>query len=164
MHCPNCGSRNKKHQNYCRYCGLHLPGIEKLFLSQLVFGEDTERLKRLRSVRKLIDYTLIFIGVLFFWGIFRLLTGGFDGGKDLVKLSVVAFFLLIAVDKVLGYFQRRELKTNRRDVIVNEETEQLATRETAKLIEEKPFSPVSNLTKASTELLFVEAKTKRLNE
>ncbi len=53
MHCPNCGAQNKKHQNYCRRCGLHLPDIEKLFLSQLVFSEETKQLKRLRSARKL---------------------------------------------------------------------------------------------------------------
>ena len=162
MHCPNCGSRNKKHQNYCRRCGLHLPDIERLFLSQLVFGEETKRLKRLRDIRKLIDYTAILMIVPFAYGIFRLATGAFDGGKDLVRLSVVLFFLLIGVSKVLGYFQLRELKTNRRDFIANEETEQFETRETAKLIEEKPFSPVANITEASTELLFIDAKTKRL--
>ncbi len=72
------------------------------------------------------------------------------------------FFLLVGLNKVLGYFQLRELKTNRRDIIANAESEKFEARETAKLIEEKPFSPVANVTEASTELLFVDAKTKRL--
>ena len=161
MHCPNCGSRNKKHQNYCRRCGLHLPDIEKLFLSQLVFGEETKRLKRLRDIRKLVYYTAILMLVPLAYGVFRLAIGAFDDGKDLVRLSVVLFFLLIGVDKVLGYFQLQELKTNRRDVIPNLETEQFEARETAKLIEEKPFSPVINVTEASTELLFVNKQSGR---
>ncbi|HEX8567308.1 MAG TPA: zinc ribbon domain-containing protein [Pyrinomonadaceae bacterium] len=161
MHCPNCGSRNKKHQNYCRYCGLHLPDIEKLFLSQLVFGEDTKQLKKLRSAGKLIDYVQILLIVLFALGVFRLATTDFDGGKDLVKLSLVSFMLLMAADGTLKYFQRQSLKTNRRDVITSAEEEKLEARETAKLIEEKPFSPVPSVTEVSTELLFVEANSKR---
>ena len=160
MHCPNCGSRNKKHQNYCRYCGLHLPDIEKLFLSQLVFGEDTRQLKRLRSAGKLIDYVQILLVVLFALGIFKLATTDFDGGKDLVKLSLVSFMLLLAADGILKYFQRQSLKTNRRDVITSTEEGRFEARETARLIEEKPFSPVPNVTEVSTELLFVENKPK----
>lgn len=160
MHCPNCGSRNKKHQNYCRYCGLHLPDIEKLFLSQLVFGEDTRQLKRLRSAGKLIDYVQILLIVLFALGIFKLATSSFDDGKDLVKLSLVSFMLLLAADGILKYFQRQSLKTNRRDVITSAEEEKFEARETARLIEEKPFSPVPGVTEVSTELLFVENKPK----
>ena len=161
MHCPNCGSRNKKHQNYCRYCGLHLPDIEKLFLSQLVFGEDTKQLKRLRSAGKLIDYVQILLIVLFALGIFKLATTDFDGGKDLVKLSLVSFMLLLAADGILGYFQRQSLKTNRRDVITSTEEGKFEARETVRLIEEKPFYPVPSVTDASTELLFVDNKSNR---
>lgn len=156
MHCPNCGSRNKKHQNYCRYCGLHLPDIEKLFLSQLVFGEDTKQLKRLRNVRKLIDYIQIFLVVLLAVGIFRLISSDFDGGKDLVKLSVVSFILLLAADWIIGYFQRQSLKTNRRNVVPDDEHRKFEAAATSKLIEEKSFSPVTTLTEASTELLYAD--------
>lgn len=161
MHCPNCGSRNKKHQNYCRYCGLHLPDIEKLFLSQLVFGEDTKQLKRLRSAGKLIDYVQILLIVLFALGIFKLATSSFDDGKDLVKLSLVSFMLLLAADGVLKYFQRQSLKTNRRDVITSTEEGRFEARETSRLIEEKPFYPVPTVAEASTELLFVDNKANR---
>jgi hypothetical protein len=160
MHCPNCGSRNKKKQNYCRYCGLHLPDIEKLFLSQLVFGEDTRQLKRLRSAGKLIDYVQILLVVSFALGIFKLATTDFDGGKDLIKLSLLSFMLLLAADGILKYFQRQSLKTNRRDVITSAEEGKFEARETAKLIEEQPFSSVPNVTEVSTELLFVENKSK----
>ena len=158
MHCPNCGSRNKKHQNYCRYWGLHLPDIEKLFLSQLVFGEDTKQLKRLRSAGKLIDYIQILLIVLFALGIFKLATTDFDGGKDLVKLSLVSFMLLLAVDGILKYFQHQSLKTNRRDVITSAEEEKFERQETVRLIEEKPFYPVPSVTEASTGLLFIDNK------
>lgn len=156
MHCPNCGSRNKKHQNYCRYCGLHLPDIEKLFLSQLVFGEDTRQMKKLRDARKLIDYVQIFLLVLLGVGIFKVMTTDFDGGKDLVKFSVVSLMLLIGVNGIFGYFLRQSLKTNRRSVIPTVEQGEFKTRETVKLIEEKPFSPVATITEASTELLFAD--------
>jgi hypothetical protein len=163
MHCPNCGSRNKNKQNYCRYCGLHLPDIEKLFLSQLVFGEDTKQLKRLRSAGKLIDYVQILLVFIFALGIFKLATSSFDYGKDLVKLSVASFVLSLAADGILGYFQRQSLKTNRRDVITTDEEGKFEAGEIARLIEEKPFSPVPNVTEASTELLFVDGKSKSAN-
>jgi hypothetical protein len=137
-----------------------LPDIEKLFLSQLVFGEDTRQLKRLRSAGKLIDYVQILLIVLFALGIFKLATSSFDDGKDLVKLSLVSFMLLLAADGILKYFQRQSLKTNRRDVITSAEEEKFEARETARLIEEKPFSPVPGVTEVSTELLFVENKPK----
>ncbi|HEX8264870.1 MAG TPA: zinc ribbon domain-containing protein [Pyrinomonadaceae bacterium] len=161
MHCPNCGSRNKKHQNYCRYCGLHLPDIEKLFLSQLVFGEDTKQLKKLRSAGKLIDYVQILLIFLFALGIFKIATTDFDGGKDLVKLSLVSFMLLLAADGVLKYFQRQSLKTNRRDVITSTQEGKFEARKTVRLIEEKPFYPVPSVSDASTELLFVDNKSNR---
>lgn len=161
MHCPNCGANNKKHQNYCRYCGLHLPDIEKLYLSQLVFGEDTKQMKRLRSARKLVDYVQIFIVILFAIGIFRYASSDFDGARDLIKFSIVSFMLLLATGRIISYFHRQSLRTNRRNVSPTDEQREFEARETARLIEEKPFSPVSGLTNASTELLFVDAKSKR---
>jgi len=40
--------------------------------------------------------------------------------------------------------------------------DELKRRETAKLLEDKPFEPAASVAENSTELLFVENKTKKL--
>jgi hypothetical protein len=157
MYCPSCGSQNKKKQNYCRYCGLHLPDIEKLFSNQLIFGKDSKQLKKLRNVGEFLKYAQIFVFVLLAWGIFEIATSDFDGGKDLIKISVVSFFLIQMIRGVIGYFQRQNQRKNFREIVsIDAKQSEFEVKETNKLIEEKAFSPISGLTDRSTELLFAE--------
>jgi hypothetical protein len=169
MYCPNCGAQNKKHQNYCRFCGLHLRDIEKLFLSRLVFGEDSRELKNLRIAKNLIDYiqflllALVVIGALM-W-IFAGSENGSETGRNMFKISAVSFFLTQGAREILGYFQRRGLKRiDRQRALINSERANFETRETGKLIEEKPFSPAQSAAgEETTELLFADNKTRGLD-
>jgi hypothetical protein len=160
MYCPNCGAQNKKKQNYCRYCGLHLLGIEKLFLNQLIFGEDSKQFEILSNIRKFLGYAQVFLFVLLAVGIFKIATTDFDDGKDLIKFGVVSFMVLLSIGQTIGYFQRQNRMKNKRQIVSNEAGQsEFKTIETSKLIEEKPFSPVSAIKEESTELLFVDKKT-----
>jgi hypothetical protein len=160
MYCPNCGSQNKKKQNYCRYCGLHLPDIEKLFSNQLIFGKDSKQLKKIRNVGEFLKYAQIFVFVLLAWGVFKLATSNFDGGKDLIKIGVVSFFLIQMIRGVIGYLQRQNQRKNFREIVsIDAKQSKFEAKKTNKLIEEKAFSPISGVTEKSTELLFVDKKS-----
>ena len=160
MYCPNCGAQNNKKQNYCRYCGLSLQNIEKSYLNQLVFGEDTKRLKNLRTVRKASDSAQVFSGVILFVGIITSFFSDSAMGKTLITASLLSFFLVQVIREVAGYFQRQNSEQNEAQSISNDaKMREFETRETNKLIEEKPFIPVSSITENSTELLFAERKS-----
>ena len=163
MYCPNCGSQNKKKQNYCRYCGLNLQEIERSFLNQLVFGEDSKRLRNLRGFRKFIDYAQTSMMMLLVIGMVAIFFSGWDAGKNFIRIGLVFFFLAQFNREVIGYFQRRNVKKkNKQDFSNSTIQKEFETRETNKLIEEKPFTPIPSATENSTELLFVDGKTKKL--
>ena len=160
MYCPNCGAENKKKQNYCRYCGLHLQDIERSYLNQLVFGEDTKLLKKLRSARKTSDSAQYFSVILMIVGIITMFLSDSAMGKILITGSLLSFFWVQIIREAVGYIQRRHLERNDLENITNnKEQREFRSRETNKLIEEKPFIPVSSVTENSTELLFVDRKS-----
>jgi hypothetical protein len=164
MYCPNCGAQNKKKQNFCRYCGLHLTDVEKTFLDQLIFGEETKRLKTLRNVRKTTDYAQFFSVVMLVVGIAALIFSDSNIGKILLTAGLLSFFLAQAIREIFGYFQRQNAgKNERQSLPIKAERREFNTRETNKLIEEKPFTPVLSVTENSTELLFVDRKSNALD-
>lgn len=161
MYCPNCGAQNKKKQNFCRYCGLHLQDIEKTFLDQLVFGVETKRLKNLRTVRKLTDNAQFFSVVMLVIGIISLLLFDSNIGKVLLTAGLLSFFLAQSIREIFGYFQRRNVERDNEQKVSNDaKLREFETRETSKLIDERPFTPIPSVTENSTELLFVDRQSK----
>lgn len=159
MYCPNCGAQNKKKQNFCRYCGLSLQDIEKSYLSQLAFGADTKLLNKLRNARKTSDSAQFFSVIMLIIGIITMFISDSAMGKILITGSLLAFFWVQIIREAVGYIQRRHLKKNDEQNISNDgERPEFETRETNKLLEEKPFIPVSSITEHSTELLYVDRK------
>jgi hypothetical protein len=161
MFCPNCGANNNKRQNYCRFCGLNLQESAKSLMNQIVFGEDSKSLKKLSSIKRVVDFTstaligMLVVGIaayLFF----------FDPkfGKDLIKISLGVFFLLKTIQEIIGYFQRQARSENKR--FEPNVVERFESKETAKLLEEKPFEPVPSVIENSTELFPAENKTRKL--
>ena len=129
-------------------------------MNQIVFGEESKSLKRLSSVKWVVDFTskaligMLIVGIaayLFF----------FDPkfAKDLIKISLGIFFLLKTIQEIIGYFQRRARSENKR--FEPKAAEQFESKETAKLLEEKPFEPVPSVIENSTELFPVENKTRK---
>lgn len=165
MYCPNCGAKNNKKQNFCRYCGLHLQDIEKIFSNQLVFGTETKRLKSLREIRQITDSAQFFTFFTLALGlIFLFYDSAF--GKMLITASLLAYFLAETVRQIYGYFQRQGSAKNREsENLSNASKNEFENRETNKLLEEKPFVPASSVTENSTELLLekVELKNSNLN-
>lgn len=162
MFCPNCGASNNKKQNYCRFCGLNLQDTAKSLISQIVFGEDSNLAKSLSSVKRHIDLVLaVLAGVsivcaiaYFFFGL------GF--GKDMMKIGIVIFFLLETILGTVGYYLRQERSKAKTNKFEPNPVGQFESKETAKLLEEKPFEPVPSVIENSTELFPVENKTRKI--
>ena len=147
MYCPNCGSQNKKKQNYCRFCGLSLRDVERTYLNQLVFGTDTQEAQNFRNVRKAVDYIEVLLIVT---GVVALVTLYFSGYPVKFKfLSIVigVAFLADIVRRIIRHFERKRFREN------NKVQSLAGTKdETTKLIEEKMFVPAS-VAEHSTQLL-----------
>ncbi len=164
MFCPNCGSRNNKKQNYCRFCGLNLRDTTRSLISQLAFGEDSSLVKSLSAVKRIIDLALAALaGVVIVCGVAYFFFGA-SFGRDLMKIGMVVFFLLELILGAVGYFQRQERSKARADKFEQNKTEHLNSKEAVNLLEEKLFvETVPSVAENSTELLSIESKTRRLD-
>lgn len=163
MFCPNCGARNNKKQNYCRFCGLNLRDTAKSLISQLAFGEDSGLVKSLSSVRRVIDFALAAsAGVVIACGVAYFFFGaGF--GRGAMRTGMAVFFLLQLILGAVSYYQRRERGKARANRFEQNQAEQLKPAEAAAYLEEKPFEAVPNAVEHTTELLRVESKTRKLD-
>jgi len=163
--CPNCSANNKIEQNFCRFCGLSLQETAKSLVAQLSSDKKAGRLKKLGLIKKLSDFAsnglvvIVSAGILVY--IYVILTKMVFSGERVLFGLVLIFMIL---QYVIGYIRRKntvgywEEVTKTNSLTQNE----LKKMETAKLLEEKPFEPVSSVTENSTKLLFVENKTKKL--
>lgn len=159
MYCPNCGAENKKKQNYCRYCGLSLRGIEKLYLSQMVFGEDTNRMKTFRNVRKFVDYSEILLIVSVVVVFLTLYFSGYPIEMRLLPMGIGIVFLLDVIRRIIRRFEQKNLRENTKSNVSDDKKQgEFEARATTKLIKEKEFVPASSITEDSTRRLYVERK------
>src|SRR3712207_546618 len=137
MFCPNCGAKNNKKQNYCRFCGLNLRDTAKSLTSQIVFGEDSNLVKSLSSVKRFMDLALAALaGVLIVSAIAYFF---FDAGsgKGMLKIGVIIFFLLETILGTVGYYQRKARSKARANKFEQGTIEQLGTKEAVESLEEK---------------------------
>ena len=162
MFCPNCGAKNNKKQNYCRFCGLNLQDTAKSLMNQIVFGEDSKLLKSLSSVRRILDFASTVLIGMSIVGIIAVLYFGPDWGKNLMKISLGIFFLLKTMQEIIGYFQRKERGKAKNNKFEKNPIEQFESKETIKLLEDKPFEPMPSVIENSTELLPVESQTRKI--
>lgn len=160
MFCPNCGANNNRKQKYCRFCGLNLQDTAKSLTNQLVFGEDTDTLKTLSSVKRSLDFPLTALAVVLIAGVVAFLFFEPAFSKNLLKICLGIFFLLKTLQEIIGYFQRRERSKAQANKF-GRSVEQVESKETARLLEEKPFEPVSGVAENTTELLPVENRTRK---
>ena len=164
MFCPNCGASNNKKQNYCRFCGLNLRDTAKSLTNQLVFGEDSDLLKSLSSVKRVIDLaSAALVGVLTIYVLAYLFVEPIFG-KGVMKVSLGVLFLIKFIQEIIGYYQRKERGKARANKFERNATEQRESKEAARFPEERPFEPVPSVVENSTELLPIENKTRKLEE
>ncbi|MDQ3799775.1 MAG: zinc ribbon domain-containing protein [Acidobacteriota bacterium] len=173
--CPNCSAKNKIEQNFCRFCGFNLQETSRSLVRQLAVDRNARRFNQLKLIKRLTDFAsvgLVFIvstGLIFY--LYAVLTNMIFSGKRVL----LGLMLILMIFQFAGRFYRRmirgrigrdEAKTNR---LADGEPE---AKETAKLLEEKSFTPTvaaataaagrASVTENSTELLFAENKTTKL--
>jgi len=164
--CPNCGANNNIEQNFCRFCSLNLQETTTSLTAQLTLGTNAGQLKKLELIKKISDFSSIGLTVIIAAGIliylYSILAGtSFNGWKLFFGIGLPFLFLEMATQylrrkNTTGYWEELN-KTN------SLKQNGVHNRETAKLLEEKPFAPVGSMTEDSTRLLFVENKTKKFD-
>lgn len=160
MYCPNCGSDNKKTQNYCRFCGLNLVETAKSLKTQLAFGEKACALKKSDNLKRVLSNTSVVLVTASFIGLILVLLFDRSYLGLLAQYSLGIFMLLqllrFVIDKVGENIVNRQ-----NPVAADDSVRQFESKKTGKLIEEKPFEPFGSVVENSTELLAVENKTRK---
>lgn len=166
MFCPNCGANNSTEQKFCRSCGLNLEKTAESMLEQIPSAESAELLKRQKNLEKFGNIVFGGFGIVLLIGIiaiiYLIITKVILSGNSVFGgIMLIAFIIFAALS--LGYVAfNEELKERKQKMNPTLQNELAESRNTAKLLEQKPFEPISSVTENSTELLFVENKTKKL--
>lgn len=158
--CPNCGAKNTIEQNFCRFCGFNLQETAKSLAAQISFGKSARELKQLQLIKKFTDYgstalTIVVSIAIVFYAYVILTKMVFSGERVLIGLVILSMIYQFAM-RHWRRIKRSRVKEN------NDEANLATQRETAELLEEKPFAPATSVTENPTELLYVDRKTQKL--
>ncbi len=168
MFCPNCGANNSTEQKFCRSCGLNLEQTALSLLEQIPSAESAGLLKRQKNLEKFGSIAFGGFGVVLLIAVSAIIYLIFtkvilSGNSVFGGILLIAFLVFAALTLVYVGFnedlKERMQKTNPTLLNNNELDEK---RDTAKLLEEKPFEPIPSVTENSTELLYTKNKTQKL--
>ena len=166
MFCPNCGSNNSTEQKFCRSCGLNLEKSAESLVEQMPNAQNPNLLKQTQQIEKFGNFALGGFGVVLLTAVGAIIYFIFSkmilsGANVLAGILIIAFFIfaVLSVIFVILNESTKEKKAKKNPVLADELT---GAKDTGKLLEEKPFEPVSSVTENSTELLFAENKTRKI--
>ena len=160
--CPNCSSKNSIEQNFCRFCGLDLTEASESLSAQLAYKKNARQLKQLQLIKKLNDFALTGLIITIMSGIgiliHALVNQVLFPGWKVLPVIMVAFTIFDFVTRKIRRRKIREISEGNK----KEKADAISGRETAKLLEEKPFVPAAGVMKDSAEILFAERETKKM--
>jgi uncharacterized protein YacL len=165
MFCPNCGANNTTNQNFCRSCGLGLEKISRTLLEQIPSAESAELLRRQKKIEKL--GTLGFIGLANVGAfgvlalIYSVLVKMILSGTNIIGGVLLIAFMIFAVLTLMYVFYMKALEDKQKLLRLSKNPE-VEDKTTGQLLEEKPFEPVPSITENTTDLLYAENKTRKL--
>ena len=166
MFCPNCGSNNSTEQKFCRSCGLNLEKSAESLVEQMPNAQNPNLLKQTQQIEKFGNFALGGFGVVLLTAVGAIIYFIFSkmilsGANVLAGILIIAFliFAVLSLIFVILNESAKEKKAKINPVLADELT---GAKDTGKLLEEKPFEPVSSVTENSTELLFAENKTRKI--
>lgn len=166
MFCPNCGANNSTEQKFCRSCGLNLEKSAESLLEQIPSAESAGLLKRERNLEKFGKVAFTGFGLVLLTGIcaiiYLIITKVILSGNSVFGgIMLIAFIIFSAL--ALTYVALNEdLKEKRQKANPALQNDLPEKKDTAKLLEDKPFEPVPSVTENTTDLLYVEQKTRKL--
>jgi len=166
MFCPNCSANNSTEQKFCRSCGLNLEKSAESLIEQIPNAQNANLLKQTQQIEKFGNFALGGFGVVLLTAVGAIIYFIFSkmilsGANVLAGILIIAFFIfaVLSVIFVILNESTKEKKAKINPVLADELT---GAKDTGKLLEEKPFEPVSSVTENSTELLFAENKTRKI--
>jgi len=166
MFCPNCGSNNSTEQKFCRSCGLNLEKSAESLVEQMPNAQNPNLLKQTQQIEKFGNFALGGFGVVLLTAVGAIIYFIFSkmilsGANVLAGILIIAFFIFAVLSLIFVILNEstKEKKAKINPVLADELT---GAKDTGKLLEEKPFEPVSSVTENSTELLFAENKTRKI--
>jgi len=164
MFCPNCGKENSSEQKFCRSCGLELGKIVQSLVEQKPSKANASLQKRKELFDKLGlfslgSFALLGISFLFYKAVYYKLI---LFGANVLEAFALAFLFVFGLLAVFFFNYHKLVGGNTINTRLSEINEELKAKDTAKLLEEKPFEPIGSVTENSTELLYTESKTRKL--
>ncbi len=166
MYCPNCAQSNKSEQRFCRKCGLNLESISVSLSHQLNDGGIEPADRRLELFGNIIFGGLGVVGIAAVVGmIYTIITGFILSGKGVafgIIVSLLIFFGVLAIAWVIlneGRKEKEKKKKQTRTAFRHEP--ELVTAKTSKLLQTGKFEPVPSVVEDTTELLHVEAVSRK---
>lgn len=158
MFCPNCGAKNGEEQNYCRFCGLNLQASARSLMDQIVHGDKSDALKKLKAVKRTADIASAVLIAALVIGLVADIFFMVDFSKGLLIFIIGLFVLIQIIQGSVGFFQRHDESRSAAQKFASKRPENFETRGSAKLLEEMPIEPVASVTESTTRLLPTEKK------
>lgn len=166
MFCPNCGTNNTVGQSFCRSCGLNLEQISNSLVEQLPSAQKASLLKNERAIDRFGQFALGGLGVVgligISAGIWILVRRVLLTGASPLATALLIAFIIFALLSLVFVILNEGMKEKKAKVNPNLESEPTDKRDTTRLLEEKPFTPIPSVVEDTTNLLPIENRTRKL--
>jgi hypothetical protein len=166
MFCPNCGAKNSSEQKFCRSCGMNLEQTALNLADQFGAVRDVSSQSIDRFFENLGKVAFGGFGTVLLIGLGFLLYTIFtrfilDGSQ--VTFGIFLFLFVIFAAMSLSYVIYNEGRKDRRAGKRAESTvRDLSAPDTGRFLTEPAEMPISSVVENTTDLLHVEAKTRKL--
>lgn len=166
MFCPNCGAKNSSEQKFCRSCGMNLEQTALTLAEQFgaVRGVSSQSIDRFFENLGKVAFggfggvILVGLGFLLYTIFTRFIL---DGSR--VAFGVFLFLFVIFATMSLSYVIYNEGRKDRKAGKPAEPpVRELSAPDTGRILTEPAEMPIPSVVEETTDLLQVEAKTRKL--